>query len=131
MKRSAGVSSVLGTYRGETVPPFTYFPGLYERATGKPPFDLDPRWTAAQRKLDPGIVFDLVTTNDIIGSHSGSPLIDAKAEVIGAVFDGNTDGLGGAYGYDSALNRTVVVSAGAVSKALRKVYGANALAQGA
>ncbi len=116
------------TYQGTTVPPFTYFRGLYERATGKPPFDLDERWVAARNMLNPGTVFDISTTNDIIGGNSGSPLIDANGDVIGAIFDGNIHSLGGDYGYDPALNRAVAVSAAAVSEALRKVYHADALA---
>jgi S1-C subfamily serine protease len=110
------------------VPPFTTFSGLYERATGQPPFDLDSRWIAARGKLDPDTIFDISTTNDIIGGNSGSPLIDAKGEVIGAIFDGNIHSLGGDYGYDPVLNRAVAVSTAAVSEALRKVYGADALA---
>ena len=116
------------TYNGTTVPPFTYFKGLYERATGKAPFDLDPRWVAAKDKLTPDTVFDISTTNDIIGGNSGSPLINANGEVIGAVFDGNIYSLGGDYGYDPVLNRSVAVSTAAVSEALRKVYHADALA---
>jgi hypothetical protein len=113
---------------GTTVPPFTYFKGLYERATGKPPFDLDPRWISARNSLNPDTVFDISTTNDIIGGNSGSPLIDANGEVIGAIFDGNIYSLGGDYGYDPTLNRSVAVSTAAVSEALRKVYHADALA---
>jgi hypothetical protein len=116
------------TYNGTTVPPFTYFKGLYERATGQPPFDLDPRWIAAKGRLNPDTVFDISSSNDIIGGNSGSPLINAKGEVIGAIFDGNIHSLGGNYGYDPALNRAVSVSTAAVSEALRKVYGADALA---
>lgn len=116
------------TYNGTTVPPFTYFKGLSERATGKPPFDLDSRWVAAMSSLNPNTVFDISTTNDIIGGNSGSPLINAKGEVIGAIFDGNIHSLGGDYGYDPALNRAVAVSTAAVSEALRKVYHADALA---
>jgi hypothetical protein len=116
------------TNNGVTVPPFTYFKGLYERATGKPPFDLDPRWIAAKGSLNPNTVFDISTTNDIIGGNSGSPLINAQGEVIGAIFDGNIYSLGGDYGYDAKLNRSVAVSTAAVSEALRKVYHADALA---
>ena len=116
------------TYNGTTIPPFTYLKGLGERATGKPPFDLDARWVAAMGSLDPNTVFDISTTNDIIGGNSGSPLINAKGEVIGAIFDGNIHSLGGDYGYDPALNRAVAVSTAAVSEALRKVYHADALA---
>jgi hypothetical protein len=116
------------TYNGTTVAPFTYFKGLYERATGKSPFDLDPRWIAAKDSLNPNTVFNISTSNDIIGGNSGSPLINAKGEVIGAVFDGNIHSLGGNYGYDPVLNRAVSVSTAAVSEALRKVYHADALA---
>ena len=116
------------TNNGVTVPPFTYFKGLYERATGEPPFDLDPRWIAAKSSLNPNTVFNISTTNDIIGGNSGSPLINARGEVIGAIFDGNIYSLGGDYGYDPKLNRSVAVSTAAVSEALRKVYHADALA---
>ena len=47
--------------------------------------------------------------------------------VIGAAFDGNIHSLGGNYGYDPTLNRTVVVSAAAVDEALRNIYPAPAL----
>ena len=83
---------------------------------------------ASGAKLNPDTVFDISSSNDIIGGNSGSPLINAKGEVIGAIFDGNIHSLGGNYGYDPALNRAVAVSAAAVSEALRKVYGAGALA---
>ena len=116
------------TYRGTEVPPFTHFAGLYERATGHEPYKLDPRWIAAKDKPDLSTIFDISTTNDIIGGNSGSPLINAKGEAIGTVFDGNIHSLGGNYGYDAKLNRTVAVSAAAINEALRKVYGADAIA---
>lgn len=114
--------------KGHDVPAMTYFAGLYDRATGQDPFQLDPRWVAAQHRLNPNTVFNISTTNDIIGGNSGSPLINARGEVIGAVFDGNIHSLSGDYGYEPANNRAVVVAASAVSEALRKVYGANNIA---
>ncbi len=113
--------------RGRPVPSFTRFAGLYERATGQEPFALDPRWVAAKGRLNPDTVFDIATTNDIIGGNSGSPLIDARGRVIGAVFDGNIHSLGGDYGYDPALNRGVAVSTVAIGEALDKVYGQKTL----
>ena len=116
------------TFRDQTVPSFTYIGGLWQRATGSAPFKLKPRWVAAQGKLDDATVFDVSTTNDIIGGNSGSPLINARGEVIGAVFDGNIHSLGGAFAYDEALNRSVAVSTAAISEALLKVYDQKALA---
>ena len=110
------------TYQGRTVEPFTRLGGLYERATGQPPFDLPQRWVDARARLALDTVFDISTSNDIIGGNSGSPLINGRGEVIGAVFDGNIHSLGGAYGYDGAVNRAVAVSTAAISEALTKVY---------
>jgi S1-C subfamily serine protease len=72
-------------------------------------------------------VFDISSSNDIIGGNSGSPLINAKGEVVGAIFDGNIHSLGGAYGYDGATNRAVAVSTAAITEALTKVYDNPAL----
>ncbi|WP_122465909.1 S46 family peptidase [Brevundimonas lutea] len=109
-------------YRGVTVPHSTQIGGLYERATGSEPFNLAPMWAAAEDRVNKDVVFDYVTTNDIIGGNSGSPVINAAGEVIGAAFDGNIHSLGGAFGYDGTLNRTVVVSTAAITEALRNVY---------
>jgi len=117
------------TYRGKITAPFTTFAGLYDRATGASPYDLDPRWIAARAKLDPATIFNLSTTDDIIGGNSGSPLLDAKGDVIGAVFDGNIHSLGGDYVFDPSANRAVAVTAQAIQGALIKVYGAGELAR--
>lgn len=110
------------TIHDQAIPSFTYIKGLYERATGEPPFELTQKWVDAQPKLNPNTVFDMSSTNDIVPGNSGSPLINAKGEVIGAVFDGNIYFLGGAFAYDGRLNRGVTVSAAAITEALEKVY---------
>jgi hypothetical protein len=115
------------TYHGKTVPATTRFGGVYERATGQDPFALSQRWIDARSKLNPDTVFNVSTTNDITGGNSGSPLINAKGEIIGAVFDGNIHSLGGAFAYDPALNRGVAVTTAAETEALEKVYGETAL----
>lgn len=112
---------------GEAIPPFTDFAGLYARATGDDPYRLADRWVAAQQKLDGKIRFNQVSTNDIIGGNSGSPLVNAAGEVVGLAFDGNIHSLGGAYFYDETLNRTVSVHPAAMLEALRQVYGAGHL----
>ncbi|MCA3741214.1 MAG: S46 family peptidase [Alphaproteobacteria bacterium] len=115
------------TWRGREVPPTTTLAGLYERATGAEPFRVADRWLAARDRMNLDAVFNFVTTNDIVGGNSGSPVISAKGEILGAAFDGNIHSLGGNYGYDGTLNRTVVVSAAGATEALRHVYGADAL----
>jgi hypothetical protein len=111
---------------GTAVPAFTYFPGLDDRATGKYPFNLPERWVGLNT-LNPKTVFNFVTTNDIIGGNSGSPVLNAKGEVLGAAFDGNIESLGGDYWYDGSLNRTVVVTTAAITEALKSVYHQSAL----
>ncbi|HYC75311.1 S46 family peptidase [Brevundimonas sp.] len=110
------------TYRGVTVPPFTYIGGLYERATGSEPFNLAQAFADHEDDVNKEVVYDFVSTNDIIGGNSGSPVINAEGEVIGAAFDGNIHSLGGAFGYDGELNRTVSVSTAAITEVLRTVY---------
>jgi len=115
------------TNNGVTVPAFTYSSGLWERATGQFPFALTPRWLAAKERVNPTTVFNFVSDNDIIGGNSGSPAIDAQGRVVGAIFDGNIESLGGAFGFDGRVNRAVSVSTAAITEALAKVYGADAL----
>lgn len=115
------------TEAGRAVPPTTDIAGLYARATGADPFALPPRWIAAKSAFDPHTALDFSATLDVVGGNSGSPAIARDGSVIGAVFDGNIHSLGGTFGYDPALNRTVVVSAQAVDAALAKVYRATGL----
>jgi V8-like Glu-specific endopeptidase len=113
--------------RGTPVPTRTLIGGTYERATGAEPFDLAPAFATNRSKIDKNVTYDFVTTNDIIGGNSGSPVVDREGKVIGAAFDGNIHSLGGNYGYDPVLNRTVAVSTAAVEEALKNIYPAPGL----
>jgi V8-like Glu-specific endopeptidase len=115
------------TENGREVPTRTLIGGTFERATGAEPFDLPEAFAANEARIDKSRVYNFVTTNDIIGGNSGSPVVDREGTVIGAAFDGNIHSLGGNYGYDGTLNRTVVVSTAAVQEALEKIYPAPAL----
>ncbi|TYC89334.1 S46 family peptidase [Novosphingobium sp. BW1] len=112
------------TERGNEVPFQTTMGGTFERATGAEPFDLPSQFAAKESAIDKSVTYDFVTTNDIIGGNSGSPVIDKAGTVIGAAFDGNIHSLGGNYGYDPVLNRTVVVSTAALQEALETIYPA-------
>jgi hypothetical protein len=113
--------------RGKMVPFATTMGGAFERATGAQPFKLADAFKTNEARIDKSTTYDFVTTNDIIGGNSGSPVIDRGGAVIGAAFDGNIHSLGGNYGYDPELNRTVVVSTAAIEEALKHIYPAPAL----
>jgi len=118
-----------GTVKGWTegkkeVPAFTTLAGAFERNTGRDPFALPKSWIDAKPRLDLATPFDFVATTDIIGGNSGSPVINQDGEAVGLVFDGNIWSLGGDYGFDPKLNRTVAVDTAALTEALSKIYGA-------
>src|SRR5262249_15479627 len=113
--------------QGEEIPPFTTFSGLFERATWADPFRLPPRWIVAKNKLMPGTVLNFVITNDGAPGNSGSPVFNAKTEILGVEFDGNLYAAGGEYGYNPRVNRLIAVSTNAVSEVLEKVYGQHSL----
>jgi hypothetical protein len=120
--------SVKGWNEGNAaVTPFTTMGGAFERATGKEPFALPASWHAAKDKLDLSTPFNFVSTNDIIGGNSGSPVINKEGEVVGLIFDGNIHSLGGEYWFDDVKNRAVSVDTAALTEALGKIYGAQHL----
>jgi Peptidase S46 len=114
--------------RGKPVPPFTTFAGAFERATGEDPFALPKRWLAAKPKLKLDTELNFVTTNDIIGGNSGSPVINKNAEIVGLIFDGNISSLGGEYGFDERVNRAVAVHSSGLLEALSNIYDAKRIA---
>jgi hypothetical protein len=110
---------------GKTVKPVTNFAGAFDRHTGEDPFALPASWLAAKSKLDMSTPFNFASTNDIIGGNSGSPVFNKDAEIVGLIFDGNIQSLGGDYGFDPAVNRAVSVHSAALIEALSKIYGAS------
>ncbi len=112
---------------GKPVHPFTRLQGLFDRATGAEPFKVPDSWVAVRDQLDKDTLFNLVTNNDIVGGNSGSPLISAKGEVVGLLFDGNIHSISGSYWFDTEKNRAVAVHPAIMREALTKVYKADAL----
>jgi hypothetical protein len=118
-------------YNGTFAAPYTTFAGLYDRSWGfggQSPWDLAPRWQAARERLDLSTPFDAVSTNDITGGNSGSPIINRDGEIVGLIFDGNIESLPLDYIFLEATGRSVWVDSRAIVEALRHVYGADALA---
>ena len=114
---------------GEEVQPFTDFAGAYARATGRDPFALPKSWLDAKTKVDLHTPFDMVTDNDIIGGNSGSPVVNKSGAVIGLIFDGTLESLGGEYGFDDHVNRAIAVHSAALIEALGKIYGAKRIVE--
>ena len=109
----------------------TTFAGLFNRSFGfdnKPPFQLAPRFAQRRAQIDMSTPLDFVTTNDIIGGNSGSPVVNRAGELVGLIFDGNIESLPGRFVYEEERNRAVAVHAGAIVHALRVIYDAAPLA---
>lgn len=121
-----------GKIEGSDVPgqrwgAFTTFAGLWDRATGAPPFDVAPKLLAARDRIPADTVLDMTVSSDTIGGSSGSPVVNAAGEIVGANFDSTVLTQRNAYGYDRDVNRSVIVTTGAVTTALRDVYGMQGL----
>ncbi len=112
---------------GQRIGPFTTFNGLWDRATGSAPFDLAPKLASSRGRIDGDTVLNMVLSTDTIGGSSGSPVVNAAGEMIGANFDSTVLTQRNAYGYDVRVNRSVIVTTGAVTTALRDVYGMDGL----
>jgi hypothetical protein len=117
---------------GTMVPARTTLHGLYDRAASfrnQPPWNLMPRWVQHKNDLALDTPLDFVSTADIIGGNSGSPVIDRAGEFVGIIFDGNIESLALDYYYTDEKARAVAVDSRGILEALRKVYGASDLAQ--
>ena len=112
---------------GRNVAPTTNFAGAYAHATGRDPFKLPDSWMAAEKAVDPNAQLNFTATDDIIGGNSGSPVIGRGGEVIGLIFDGNIQSLGGDFGYDGAINRAIAVDVTGITEALKHIYHADRL----
>jgi Peptidase S46 len=114
-------------YNGTLAPPITTFYGLYNRHfshVGQSDWALPPRWATPPANFSLATPLDFVSTNDIIGGNSGSPVVNEQGRIVGLIFDGNIESLPGDFIYTTETNRAVAVHSQAILTALRDVYGA-------
>ncbi len=124
-----------GTVKGyekdrQPVPAFTDFAGLYARAKEmkeRPPFDLPASWKAGSKRLNLETPYNFVSTADIIGGNSGSPVVNRAGEFVGIIFDGNIQSLPLDYAYEDKQARATSVDSAAILEGLDKIYHAKEL----
>ena len=116
---------------GKAIPFETNIGGAYEHAAkhnDQPPYNLPESWMKSKPNLDLKTPLNFVSTADIIGGNSGSPTVNKKGEVVGIIFDGNIQSLPANFAFSDVQARAVSVDSRGIQEFLRKVYGANALA---
>jgi hypothetical protein len=115
---------------GEQIPAMTTMGGAFDheqRHDGKPPYQLPDSWHKAHDKLDLKTPLNFVSTADITGGNSGSPVVNRNGELVGIIFDSNRQGVAMNFAYEDVQSRAVSVDSRAVIESLRNIYGADAL----
>ncbi len=116
--------------KGKPVPWFTTMGGAYQHAAehdSKPPYQLPESWLKYKSAINAKTPYDTVSTADIIGGNSGSPVINKAGEVVGIIFDGNIESLAWNFEYTDKVARAVEVDSRSITEALRKIYHADGL----
>lgn len=119
-------------YNGTFAPPETTIYGLYARSAefdDEDPWTLPPAWAGAIDEVDMSVPINFVSTNDITGGNSGSPVIDRDARIVGVAFDGNIESFPNEFLFAAPNGRTVSVHSAGIIEALRSVYDAEELAE--
>ena len=117
---------------GTQAPHETTLFGLFDRAISfgrRGEYALPERYWERQRRLDLTTPVNFVSTVDIIGGNSGSPVINQEGNLVGLVFDGNIESLVGRFAYDSEVSRAIAVHPGYILEALEQLYDARPLVQ--
>jgi len=114
------------SHNGAVAPAFTNFYGLYDRyySHGRNDWALPDRWVTPPDSFDLETPLNLVSTNDISGGSSGSPLLNKDLEIVGVVFDSNMEALPNEYLYRDQEGRAISVDVRGILEALDDMYGA-------
>lgn len=112
-------------YNGTIAPEYTTFYGMYDRYQSfkkQYPWDLPENWVNPPAEFDLNTPYNFISTNDITGGSSGSPVINKNGELIGIAFDGNIESLSGSFIYTSDSSRMVSVTSAAIIEIMSDLY---------
>lgn len=112
------------------VPAFTTVADLFAKGESfaqAPPYRVPESWLKAKAELDPATPFNFISTPDITGGNSGSPVVNTQGELVGLIFDGNLPSLVLDFRYEDQAARAVSVDIRVMAEALEKVYDAGFL----
>lgn len=90
-------------------------------------FTLTDRWRELLIKAPESVPVDFITDNDITGGNSGSPVLNARGELIGLAFDGNKESLAGDCSWTDEFNKCVCTDIRFVLWTLKNWFGADYL----
>lgn len=113
---------------GKAIPWSTTMAGTFQHAAehkNRPPFELPKSWLSKKAAIKGSTPFNFVSTTDIIGGNSGSPVVDRAGQFVGIIFDGNLQSLPWDYQFDDREARAISVDSAAILEALRKIYAAD------
>lgn len=113
---------------GQQIPWTSTMAGAFTHAAehkNQPPFNLPKSWFDHKSEIKGSTPYNFVSTADIIGGSSGSPVVNRANEFVGIVFDGNIQSLPWDYAFDDRQGRSLSVASTAILEALRKIYKAN------
>jgi V8-like Glu-specific endopeptidase len=119
-------------YNGTIAPTHTTFYGMYDRYYSfnkKTPWALPEKWANPSKEFNLSTPFTMISTHDIVGGSSGSPVINEKRELVGLAFDGNIESNSGYFIYDTEENRMISVCSQAILEAISHIYNSERITE--
>ncbi|MGE5682680.1 MAG: S46 family peptidase, partial [Bacillota bacterium] len=119
-------------YNGTKAPAKVTYYGMYDRYYSfnkQSPWDLPERWKNPPAEFNLETPMCFVSTNDIIGGNSGSPVVNKNLEIVGLAFDGNIESLPGQFIFTTEQNRCLSVDSEGMVEAIQDLYKANRLSE--